>query len=812
MRAHSGIPATMTGPRRHAAASVHPPRPPAFESLGLPFEHRRHATWLPFAAIAAIVLLVGGLFLAILAEDRQLQRESLKRDFDSAVLQLDARLTSLSEVVSAVALEIGAQSLGEVRFAAFVSDLIYAKPEVQRVKYVNEAGRLIWSPLPAATVPMQPDDLVELGFLPLLERARHAPEALWGVLPPDNRPAALALVVPVYTEARFTGAILVRVSATGLLRTLSPETLDRYRMQLLSATHVIATTSATEAPANAITHSAGFAPLPPPVRLQASAFRLPSRLTGSAPLWLIGMLTLAVGFAMAALLRYTTRLVRADSALLAETSLRRAMENSLATGLRVLDHEGRTRYVNKAFCQMTGWRESDLVGRAPPYPYWPPELIEENRDRLARILAGKVDAAGFETVVQRPDGSRFDARMYVSPLVDEDGAQIGWVTSMADITEQKRNRTELAAAHHRFTTVLESLQAAVSVVAADAGASDELLFANRAYLQEFGQHTGGHRRLVQQLPAARAHPAGEVQDRETGRWYDVRMRTIRWVDGRPASLQIATDITLRKATDEIMRQQEEKVQFTSRLMTMGEMASSLAHELNQPLTAITNYSEGALQRLKAGQASHDDVLPALEKTSAQAQRAGRIIRRIREFVKRGAPRRRPTPAARIIEDAVAFAEIEARKKGIAIVSSVPDLPPLDVDPILIEQVLLNLMKNAIDAMDGAVVRRIDIEVRRVSDSTAEIAVIDRGGGIPEAHVASLFQPFFSTKSEGMGMGLNICRSIVEFHHGRLSVDPNPEPTGGTVMRFTLPLATADLEPENPAALATLDVGPGDRQR
>jgi signal transduction histidine kinase len=222
---------------------------------------------------------------------------------------------------------------------------------------------------------------------------------------------------------------------------------------------------------------------------------------------------------------------------------------------------------------------------------------------------------------------------------------------------------------------------------------------------------------------------------------------------------------------------------------MGEMASSLAHELNQPLTAITNYSDGTLARLRGGTMSLEEVGAVLAKTSAQAQRAGGIIRRIREFVKRSEPRRRPTPAARIVEDAIAFAEIEATKKRIAIVAEIdPELPPVDVDPILIEQVLLNLLKNAIDAMDGAVVRRIDVRVRRAGNAMAEFAVIDRGAGISAEHLASVFSPFFSTKADGMGMGLNICRSIVEFHQGQLGVERNPEPAGGAVMHFTLPLA------------------------
>jgi len=259
-------------------------------------------------------------------------------------------------------------------------------------------------------------------------------------------------------------------------------------------------------------------------------------------------------------------------------------------------------------------------------------------------------------------------------------------------------------------------------------------------------------------------------------------------------LQIATDISDRKATEEIVRQQQEKVALTSRLMTMGEMASSLAHELNQPLTAISNYSLGTVSRLRDGNVTAADLLPALEKTAGQAQRAGNIIRRIREFVKRAEPRRRPTPASRIVEDAIGFAEIESAKKQIAIRTQVPaDLPPLNVDPILVEQLLLNLLKNAIDAMANATTRRIDLVVRRLDDM-AEFSVIDRGCGIPAEHRDSLFEPFFSTKSDGMGMGLNICRSIVEFHQGRLLLEENPE--GGTIFRFTLPLATTASVDEN----------------
>ncbi len=780
-------------------SSERPARQPAFDALGLPVDRRRRGTWLPFAAIAALVMLILALFVAIVFEDRALQRETLQRDFDSAAQQLDARLLSLVESVSATALEIGAGSVDERRFNRFANDLVAAKPEIQRIKYVNATDRLVWQPAPASALPMLPDEPVDPRFESLLEQARSSPIGIWGVLQVAGRPSMVALVVPVYADRRYIGALLLNVLPRDLLLNgLSLDTRERYRILLLADGVVLGATSASGPPTGSPTYAATLSPLPPNITLQASPFRMQSRLTGRALAWLVAGLAGAVGIALTALLRYTTQLVRADRVLVAETSLRRAMEDSLATGLRVLDPQGVVRYVNKAFCQMTGWPDAQLINRGPPFPYWPPELAQAQRAKLDQILAGEVDASGFDTVVQRPDGSRFDARMYVSPLVDDAGTQIGWVTSMADITESKRIRTELAAAQERFTTVLESLEAAVSVVAPGPEGADELLFANRAYQQEFGHRTDGHESLAAGVRRGSFEQSAEVRDGIAGRWFDVRMREIRWVDGRAARLQIATDITLRKATEEIVRQQQEKVQFTSRLMTMGEMASSLAHELNQPLTAITNYSEGALARLARGPVTREDLLPALEKTSMQAQRAGRIIRRIREFVKRSEPRRRPTPAARIIDDAVGFAEIDASKKGFTIVAQVaPDLPPLDVDPILIEQVLLNLLKNAMEAMERASVRRIDVQVSRTGDNLAQVLVIDRGIGIPEAHLENLFQPFFSTKSEGMGMGLNICRSIVEFHHGRLTVEANPEPAGGTIMRFTLPLATTASSEQNP---------------
>jgi PAS domain S-box-containing protein len=174
-------------------------------------------------------------------------------------------------------------------------------------------------------------------------------------------------------------------------------------------------------------------------------------------------------------------------------NFRRAMENSMLTGMRALDPEGRVTYVNPAFCAMTGFAESELLGRLPPYPYWPPDRIEENTRLLQQELQGRSPAGGIEVKVMRKNGTYFDARMYVSPLVDAHGQQTGWMTSMTNITEAKRIRDQLAASHERFTTVLEGLDAAVSVLSVQHG---ELLFANRSYRLWFGADARGHALLA----------------------------------------------------------------------------------------------------------------------------------------------------------------------------------------------------------------------------------------------------------------------------------------------------------------------------
>jgi C4-dicarboxylate-specific signal transduction histidine kinase len=287
---------------------------------------------------------------------------------------------------------------------------------------------------------------------------------------------------------------------------------------------------------------------------------------------------------------------------------------------------------------------------------------------------------------------------------------------------------------------------------------------------------------------------------ELGKWLEVRSRYINWADGRLAQMVIATDITPRRQAEELADQQAERAQNASRLITMGEMASSVAHELNQPLTAISNYCSGMISRIKSQQVEEKDLLWALDKTAHQAQRAGQIILRIRSFVKRSEPNRALSDVSAMVSESLELAEIELRRRNVRLSHYVAArLPQLMVDPILIEQVLINLMKNAAESIDNANrpshQRHVELRVglQEVEGKPViEFAVTDSGQGLPPEAIDRVYEAFFSTKAEGMGIGLNLCRSIIESHQGRISAQNlyNADEVTGCRFSFWIPVEDA----------------------
>ena len=401
---------------------------------------------------------------------------------------------------------------------------------------------------------------------------------------------------------------------------------------------------------------------------------------------LVTTMSIALFTVMLLLAKDSRRRMKAERDLAEALAFRKAMEDSLVTGLRARDLEGRITYVNPAFCQMVGLEADTIIGRNAPMPYWPPEMVDEYKQRQAIRLAGNLPPReGYESVFMRQDGTRFPVLIIEAPLISAQGEQTGWMSAVIDISEQRR-------------------------------------------------------------------------------------------------------------IEEVSRAGQERLQATARLATVGEMASLLSHELNQPLAAIASYANGSLNLLKDPQAEPQtlsDVHMALRRIAEQAGRAGRVINSVHDFVRRREQAREAVAPQALLEAIAPLVNLQARKLQVRVHTRVePRLPAVWCDRTMVEQVLLNLARNGMQAMD-----RPDIEDRvlilharpaasKAENAWVEFAVTDVGTGIEPDVEVQLFNPFFTTKAEGMGLGLSLCRTVVEQHGGHLLFEGHAPK--GTIFRFTLP--------------------------
>uniref|UniRef100_UPI000D3BB812 sensor histidine kinase n=1 Tax=unclassified Variovorax TaxID=663243 RepID=UPI000D3BB812 len=355
-------------------------------------------------------------------------------------------------------------------------------------------------------------------------------------------------------------------------------------------------------------------------------------------------------------------------------AFRKAMEDSLLVGMRARDREGRITYVNPAFCDMTGYGADELLGKLPPYPYWHPADVTQHWQHYDAMMSGQPARSGFESRLRHRDGHEVITMVYTAPLIDADGRHSGWMSSVVDITEQKR---------------------------------------------------------------------AELRQRSN----------------------------------------DEQLQHAQRLASLGEMASTLAHELNQPLMALSNFASAA--KAFAVQGNRQLLVDSLDETMAQAQRSAEIVRRIRGFVRQRTVGTEDCAVSALVSNALALLQGEMRQRQArAEVRVSAALPPVRGDRVLLEQVLLNLVSNSLQAMQATLAQERVVEIEaEVLAARMHIRVADRGPGIDAALAEQVFAPFFTTKAGGLGLGLNICRTIVEAHRGRLSFANRPG--GGTV--FTLEL-------------------------
>ena len=801
------------------------------------------ANFAPLAAVLLFLAAIASSFWYLRLEEVHREQEAVKRDVEYAQQRLRLRLLERQEQLMRLARDVANRDVDQAQFYLRAESLVAQYPELLSLAWIDVRRRVVAiqvSPSLAARrswmdgQTLRPGE-TEAGYG--LARDLLQPVYSQPIASKDEEPI-LQLHVPLLPRGEFAGELLTEYSVDGLLRYGVPsEVLAKYAVALLDAKNqMLAGQSIPDRAAlydrlpwagKVNEYELPVSPVGNGLILRAQAWRTSQGVLGSALFWLVAALSALTAWMLIANWRQALRRQQAQAALQAETSFRRAMENSMLTGMRALDLHGRITYVNPAFCQMTGWSENELVGHSEPFPYWPDEDRQVLSARLREELAGAMEPSGFQMRVQRKDGSTFDARLYVSPLIDALGKHTGWMASMTDITEPNRVRLQLAASYERFTTVLEALDASVSV--APLG-SEELLFANRMYRNWFGATSSGHLKLLvrggtpdhptgdENLDAVDAFAGfpldslatslpdrGEVYIERLDKWLEVRSRYLNWVDGRLAQMVIATDITARRHAEEQAAAQAERAQTSSRLITMGEMASSVAHELNQPLTAISNYCTGMISRIKGGNLGTEDLLAALEKTARQAQRAGQVVQHIRSFVRRSEPQRSATEVAAIVDQVVELAEIELRRRQVRLVHHVASrLPVLMVDPILIEQVLLNLIKNGAESIDAAhrapVNRLVELRVHATqadAQPVVQFSVTDSGGGLGREALSRLYEAFFSTKREGLGIGLNLCRSIVESHQGRIHAENlyNAGQTVGCRFTFWIPVrSSSDFSP------------------
>ncbi len=407
---------------------------------------------------------------------------------------------------------------------------------------------------------------------------------------------------------------------------------------------------------------------------------------------LVTLLSIALVSVLVLLVRDFRRRQLAEAGLAQALAFRKAMEDSLVTGLRARDLDGNITYVNPAFCDMVGYTAQELIGLPSPAPYWPPENASEFRTRQAIRRAGQMPPReGLESVFMRKDGTRFPVLIIEAPLITAHGQQSGWMGAVLDLTAQRR-------------------------------------------------------------------------------------------------------------AEELSRASQERLQASARLATVGEMASLMSHELNQPLAAISSYATGSLNLLdtEAPSAAHlatlSDVRSALARIAEQAGRAGKVINSVHDLVRRRTTTRQAVAPQALFDAILPLVQLQARKLGVGVeLLLAPELPDVWCEPTMIEQALLNLARNAMQAMaDVQGERRLTLSAQRVPPQAGQprdvvrFSVADTGAGISDEVARKLFTPFFTTKAEGMGLGLSLCRTVVEQHGGAIRHEAAlPQ---GTVFSFTLAMA------------------------
>ncbi|MEM6756873.1 MAG: PAS domain-containing protein [Planctomycetota bacterium] len=480
----------------------------------------------------------------------------------------------------------------------------------------------------------------------------------------------------------------------------------------------------------------------------------------------------------------------------------RIVTNQLPALIAYVDRDQRYRFVNSQYEAWYGERPEDLVGRTVR------EVIGERsygliRAHLERVLLGeRINVQGHAYVPDESEPRRVQSRFV--PDVSPEGEVLGFYSLVTDVSGFVRVEEQFKL----VSAAIEQVTEFVVITDADIDApGPRILFANGAFYEMTGytpeEVIGESPRILQgpntdratldrlrsALRRGESFTAETVNYRKDGREYVVawHIAPVRGADGEITNwVSIQRDVTEQRRLEEVGRQRDTEMAHAARLATLGEMASGIAHEVNQPLAAIANYASGCLRRLDDGETDVMTLRTALAAIERQASRSGEVIRRVRAFASRREQQRERIAVGEMVGSVLTLIEADARRLGArVVVEGVERCGTAWVDRIHVEQVLLNLIRNAFDAFDGLEPARRVVDVRAVVEgSSVRIDVVDRGRGFDTAAADRLFEPFFSTKRSGMGMGLNISESLLQALGGRIEGRRNAGP--GATFSIWLP--------------------------
>jgi len=468
----------------------------------------------------------------------------------------------------------------------------------------------------------------------------------------------------------------------------------------------------------------------------------------------------------------------------------------------LLDPDGRVTIWNKGAERLKGWSEGEILGRHMAI-FYPKDAVAAGKpehDLALAVSEGKFEEEDWRV---RKGESEFLASISITALRNEDGSLRGFSKIVSDITDRRAAEDAVRARESHLRSILSTVPDAMIVIDDQGSIVSFSAAAERLFGYAEAEVVGSNVSRLMPSPDRERHDGYIRRYLETGEKRIIGIGRVVFAERRdgstfPMELSIGEatggdklftgfirDLTERRQTEQRLETLQSELIHVSRVSAMGTMASTLAHELNQPITAVANYVEGIRDLLAT---PHPDDLPmireALNDTASEALRAGHIVRRLRDFVARGEVEKTIEKLPALINEAAVLGLLGAREKGVEPQFDLdPYASPVLVDKVQIQQVLINLIRNAVEAMADCPVRKLSVTSRADLPGFVNVTVADTGSGVAPHIAQQLFAAFVSSKSEGMGLGLSICRTIVEANGGHIWMEPRKG--GGTEFHFTL---------------------------